>query len=148
MNHIVWSYGTKGIELSSVVSVIGTGAVALFGGWDKPLKGLLIFMAMDFALGVLAAMKNGELNSKVAFWGGVNKLVVLSFVAVGVVLDGVLPLSEPYCRTSIIFFYIAREGLSLIENYGKLGGELPNFLREMLAQMKDTHDKGGKENAK
>lgn len=145
---LLWNYGVRGAALSSAVSLIGTGAMALFGGWDKPLKGLLLFMGMDFVLGVLAAMKNKELDSTVAFWGGINKLVVLSLVAVGVVLDGVLPLSEPYCRTGIIFFYIAREGLSLIENYGKLGGELPNFLKEMLAQLKESHSNINKDGAK
>ncbi len=140
--NVLWSYGKEGAAVSGVVSAVGTALVALMGGWDRPLKALLLFMAMDFALGVLAAAKNGRLDSKVAFWGGVNKIVVLCFVAVGVVLDGVLPLSEPYCRTAIIFFYIAREGLSLIENYGKLGGELPAFLKEILAQMKNQNDKG------
>ncbi len=139
---VLWSYGSTGAALSSAVSAVGTALMTLVGGWDQPLKALLLFMALDFVLGVLAAAKHGEVDSKVAFWGGVNKLAVLCFVMVGVMLDGTLPLSQPYCRTAVIFFYIAREGLSLIENYGKLGGELPAFLRSMLAQMKEQYDKG------
>ena len=140
--NVLWSYGEEGAALSGAVSAAGTLLVALLGGWDQPLKALLLFMALDFVLGVLAAAKNGEVDSKVAFWGGVNKLAVLCFVMVGVMLDCTLPISQPYCRTAVIFFYMAREGLSLIENYGKLGGELPTFLRSMLAQMKDQYDKG------
>ena len=139
---VLWSYGTEGAALSGVVSAVGTTVLSLIGGWDQPLKALLLFMLLDFVLGVLAAAKQGEVDSKVAFWGGVNKLAVLCFVMVGVMLDGTLPLEEPYCRTAVIFFYLGREGLSLIENYGKLGGELPTFLRSMLAQMKDQYDKG------
>lgn len=32
----------------------------------------------------------------------------------------------------MVFFYIGREGLSLVENYGKLGGRLPSFLSKIL----------------
>ena len=139
---VLWSYGREGAALSGVVSAVGTAVLSLVGGWDQPLKALLLFMLLDFILGVLAAAKHGEVDSKIAFWGGVNKLEVLCFVMVGVMLDGTLPLDEPYCRTAVIFFYMAREGLSLIENYGKLGGELPAFLCSMLAQMKNQYDKG------
>ncbi len=135
--NLFWNYGRAGARISGLVSAMGTGAVALLGGWDRPLKALLLFMVMDFLLGVLAAAKGKELDSKAAFWGGVNKLAVLCFVAVGVVLDGLLPLEEPYLRTAVIFFYMAREGLSLMENYGKLGGELPPVLREVLLQLKE-----------
>ena len=144
MKNVLWSYGSEGAVVSGVVSAAGIAFVSLAGGWDQPLKALLLFMLLDFILGVLAAIKRAELNSKVAFWGGVNKLAVLCFVMVGVMLDQTLPLSQPYCRTAVIFFYIAREGLSLLENYGKLGGELPSFLHNILAQMKEQYDKGEK----
>lgn len=147
LENVIWSYGKVGAVISTAVSALGTAAVGLFGGWDKALQTLIFFMVMDFVLGTLAAMKNGELSSKTAFWGGVNKLIVLCLVAVGVMLDGVLPLREPYCRTAVICFYIGREGLSLLENYGKLGGEMPEFLRRLLAQMKDYGDSGAAQEA-
>ena len=137
---ILWTYGGKGAAISGVISLAGTALSALVGGWDQPLKALLLFMFLDFILGVLAAAKHGELDSKISFWGGINKLLLLCFVAVGVVLDGILPLEEPYCRTGVIFFYIGREGLSMVENYGKLGGVMPAFLRGLLAQLKESND--------
>lgn len=139
--NVIWSYGEGGACFSAAVSALGTAMVSLLGGWDQPLKALVLFMVLDFVLGVLAAIKNAKLDSKLSFWGGINKILVLCFVAVGVVLDGILPLEEPYCRTAIIFFYIGREGLSLVENYGKLGGRMPAFLCDILAQMQDENDK-------
>jgi len=138
--NVLWSYGGGGACVSGMLSAVGTALVSFLGGWDKPLKALLLFMVMDFVMGVLAAVKNAELDSKVSFWGGINKILVLCFVAVGVMLDGILPIEEPYCRTAIIFFYIGREGLSLVENYGKLGGRLPAFLSRVLAQMQDENN--------
>lgn len=70
---------------------------------------------------------------------------MLCFVAVGVVLDGILPLEQPYCRTAIVFFYVGREGLSMIENYGRLGGQLPGFLREILAQLQEQNSGNNRE---
>ena len=139
--NILWTYGSKGALISGAVSAIGTTLVAFLGGWDQPLKALMLFMLMDFIMGVLAAVKNKVLDSKVSFWGGINKLLLLCFVAVGVMLDGVLPLDSPYCRTAVIFFYIGREGLSMVENYGKLGGVMPVFLQELLVQLKDNPKK-------
>lgn len=146
MDNALWSYGGVGAAISGGTSAAGTFITALVGGWDYSLRLLVLCMAIDFGLGILSAIKSQTMDSKVAFWGGVNKIIVLAFVAVGVLLDGVLPLSEPYCRTAIIFFYIGREGLSCAENYGKLGGAMPAFLTNILVQLKDRGDSGNDNN--
>ncbi len=143
MKEVCWSYGGTGAAISGAAAAIGTWITARLGGWDEALMLLVGCMALDFAIGFLAAGKNGELNSKAAFWGGVNKIVVLCLVAVGVGLDNFLPLEQPFVRTAVVCFYIGREGLSLLENYGKLGGHLPQFLKNLLAQLKDYGDQGG-----
>ena len=139
---LLWSYGPMGAKISGAVAAVGTLLTRAMGGWDAPLKGLCAFMVLDFALGILCAIKAGNLDSRIMFWGGVNKLLVLAFVAVGVVLDAILGLPDPWCRTAVVFFYIGREGLSLVENYGKLGGRLPSFLSKILQQLQDTADQG------
>ena len=70
-------------------------------------------------------------------WGGVGKVMVLALVAAGAVLDRLLGLSDPYCRLAVIWFYIGREGLSVLENYGKLGLPLPGFLSGLLGQLQE-----------
>lgn len=140
---VVWSYGEKGVEISSVFAVAGTFLTGMVGGWDKLLQVLLLLMLVDYISGLLAAAKNKTMNSKIMFWGGINKIFVLLLVAVGVGLDGILPLSQPYIRTAIIWFYIGREGLSLLENYGKMSGDkAPSFLTELLAQLQNKGDSG------
>ena len=133
--NLVWSYGEPGARISLIVGVLGTFSNFLLGGWDLALKLLCYMMVMDFLLGILAAAKQGKIDSKVMFWGGVNKLLVLAFVALGQRLDGALALEEPYIRTAVIWFYCGREGLSLVENYGKLGGPVPEFLSKLLSQI-------------
>ena len=140
MKNVLWNYGVEGVEISGVVAVIGTFLTFLLGGWDKPLQFLMILMASDFLLGILAAIKMGKLNSKVMFWGGINKILVLVLVSISVFMDNALPINEPYIRTAVIWFYSSREGLSVVENYGKLGMPLPPFLVNILQQLKQKSD--------
>ena len=38
-------------------------------------------------------------------------------------------------RTAVIFFYIANEGISLLENATAIGLPVPNKLKDVLAQL-------------
>lgn len=136
MKSLGWNYGGLGASLSGLVAAVGTGLNWWLGGWDLMVQGILVFMAMDFVLGFLAAAKNGSLDSRVMFWGGLNKLLVLGLVGAGAMLDRLTGLEEPMIRTAVIWFYIGREGLSVVENYGKLGMRLPAIVVQALAQMK------------
>lgn len=147
MEHIFWSYGETGAGISAVFAAVGTFFTALLGGWDTSLWLLIGFIVLDFILGILAAVKSGQLNSKTMFWGGVNKLVLLAFVSVGHGLDSVLPIESPFVRTAVIWFYLGREGLSCIENYARLGGSVPDFIRKTLEQLREQGD-GGNEQCK
>ncbi len=131
----LWSYGADGAVISSILAVIGTALNWWLGGWDQMIQALVAFMAVDFVLGFLAAAKAGSLDSNVMFWGGVNKLLVLMFVGVGVILDRLTGLATPTIRTAVIWFYIGREGLSITENYGKLGLPLPEAIKAALEQI-------------
>lgn len=136
------AYGAWAERFTGCFALVGTGLSALMGGWDGPVKALLFFMCFDFLSGFAAACKEKRLDSQVMFWGGVGKGMVLLLVAAGVVLDSLLGLPEPYCRLAVIWFYIGREGLSILENYGRLGLPLPAFLGEMLEQVKDRGNVG------
>lgn len=136
------AYGRWGARFSAGFALLGTGLSALLGGWDGPVKALLFFMAFDFLSGFAAACKEGSVDSQVMLWGGVGKVMVLALVAAGVVLDQLLGLSEPYCRLAVIWFYIGREGLSILENYGKLGLPLPAFFSGLLEQLQERGNSG------
>ena len=140
------SYGRWGAKFSALVAMAGTAATSLIGGWDGPVKALVFFMALDLFSGFAAACREKQVDSSVMFWGGIGKGMVLLLVAAGVVLDRLLGLSDPYCRLAVIWFYIGREGLSVLENYGKLGLPLPGFLSGMLRQLQERGEGGQGEN--
>ena len=136
------NYGSFGLRVSSCFAAAGTALNWLLGGWDLMVQALIAFMALDFVLGFAASVKNHTTDSQVMFWGGVNTVLVLGWVGVGVVLDSLLGAGEPYIRTAVIWFYIARELLSILENYGKLGNNIPPILKTVLAQLQDKGGQG------
>jgi toxin secretion/phage lysis holin len=142
MKHLLTTLEGRGSGFSAVLAAIGTGLNVWLGGFDNMVQALVAFMAVDFLLGFLAAGKAGKIDSHIMFWGGVNKLLVLVMVGVGVILDGLIGTNEPYIRTAVIWFYIGREGLSVVENYGKMDLPLPKFIKTALEQLKQRGDDG------
>lgn len=140
MKQTIWNYGSGGAVFSGVLAAAGTLLNGWLGGFDAMVRALVFCMAMDFVLGFLAAAKSRTVDSHVMFWGGVNKVLVLAFVGFGALLDRLVAAPEPYIRTAVIWFYIGREGLSIVENYGKMGLPLPKLATAVLAQLRQ---KGG-----
>jgi toxin secretion/phage lysis holin len=129
-------------SIPAFFSVIGTSISALLGGWDMLIQALVIFMAIDYVTGVLAAIKNKKLNSEIMYWGGIRKGVVIVVVVIAAACDSLLALDPPLLRALAIWFYIAREGISIFENIGKLGVPLPYSILKVFEQLRD---RGGDE---
>ena len=109
----------------------------LFGGWDKTFQVLLVFIIVDYISGIIAAMYNKKLNSRVGFKGIAKKVLIFMMVAVAVQLDRLLGIDNQVVRMATCFFYIANEGLSILENGGKLGVKYPKVLESTLEQLRE-----------
>jgi toxin secretion/phage lysis holin len=118
------------------IAVLGTLG-ALLGGWDKPLQLLLVLMVADYLTGILGAAKTKTVNSEIMYWGGIRKVTVLFVVGLAALVDDWVQPGAPVFRTAAIFFYVGREGLSVVENLGTLGVPLPGKLREWLEQLNE-----------
>jgi len=115
-----------------------TGAVVSFsfGVWSESLTFLLVLMAIDYFTGVVAAVKDGSgLNSNIGFWGLFKKGLVLLIMIIAHRLD--VMLGADVVMGSAVFFYIANELLSIIENYGRLGLPLPDRLKRIVLVLRD-----------
>lgn len=132
----------KTLSFSAIVSVIGTTISSVLGGWDMLIQFLIIFMVMDYLTGLAAAIKQKKVNSEVMYWGGIRKSAILVVIIIAVMFDTLVGGEAPVFRTLAIYFYLSREGISIIENLGHLGVPLPSFIRTFLEQLKD---KGGPE---
>lgn len=114
------------------------GIINLMGGWSEDLTTLLIFMGVDFVLGLLIAgfwkksnkSETGALSSWSAWKGLCRKGVSLLIVLIGYRLD--VTLGVEYIRTAVILAFIANEGISILENIGIMGVKYPEALKKAL----------------
>lgn len=121
-------------------AAIGGVCGALIGHVDGVLLALLFFMAADYITGLMVGAVQHNLNSEIGFKGLMKKVFILLLVAVGNVLDVYVIGSGAVVRSAVIAFYLANEGLSILENAGKLGVPYPDKLKNVLAQLKDDDD--------
>ena len=120
---------------NGIVAVLATFFTYLFGSWDLALQVLIVFMILDYGTGVLYAFLNNRLDSEVGFKGLVKKCMILVVLVIGVMLDRMLGNGTWVFRTLVCYFYIANEGISLLENVGNIGIPIPNKMRQALEQL-------------
>lgn len=128
-------------EINTIVSVIATGATYMFGGWDVALITLIVFMCIDYATGVIVAINNHQLSSAVGMRGISKKMLIILILIGAVCLDRLLGNEAYLFRTLVCYFYIANEGISLVENASNLGLPVPEKFKEVLEQLKDGNTK-------
>jgi toxin secretion/phage lysis holin len=122
---------------NSIVAGVGGVCTYIFGGWDTPIIVLFWFMGIDYAIGLLSAAVQSKLNSKVGYKGIAKKASILVVLIVAVLLDRLLNSGIWVFRTLVCYFYIANEGISILENCGKCGLPLPQKLIQTLEQLKN-----------
>lgn len=127
--------------LKGVVVSVGTGLTWFLGTWDIALQVLVCFMVLDYITGVLRAYVNKEVSSAIGLKGIARKTVIFIVLIVAVLLDRLLNTGNWVFRTLICYFYIANEGISLLENCAGLGLPIPEKLKEALAQLKEGEKK-------
>ena len=111
------------------------------GGMDGFLYALIAFVAVDYVTGVLRAIVEKKLSSRIGAHGIAKKVAIFLVVGIGHLIDTYLinGTGAPL-RTAVIFFYIANEGVSLLENATAIGLPVPEKLKDVLAQL---HGKDG-----
>lgn len=115
----------------SVVAVLGAIITFLLGGWSPLLQVLVIFIAIDYVVGVVVAGYHGKLSSKIGFKGIAKKVLILLLVAVAYSIDTILG-DGTLMRDAVIFFYLANELLSILETVGKTSLPVPDVLKNAV----------------
>ena len=118
-------------------------AFSAFLGWRGVLALIwVIAMALDFATGTAAAMREGNWSSKIAREGIWHKAGMISVVLVSMLADlgmGVLcaNLELGFAWPGIVLplvlaWYIITELGSILENAVKMGAQVPGWLTKLL----------------
>ncbi|MPN30608.1 hypothetical protein SDC9_178079 [bioreactor metagenome] len=119
-----------------IFAAIGGWLGWLLGGWDGFLYALVAFVVTDYLTGLMAAAVEKKLSSEVGFRGIFKKILIFMLVGIGSILDRQIIGDGSVLRTAVIFFYISNEGISIIENAGRIGLPIPQKLKDILEQLK------------
>ncbi len=124
---------------SSLIGGMTALIVYLIGGVDELVTSLTILMAIDLTLGVMVGWIIKDIDSRKTFKGLLKKTAMILMVIAAVQLDNATE-SGNFMRNAMILFLIGMEGISIIENLGKLGIRVPKFLTNAFAQLKKDND--------
>ena len=128
------------------ITLCGGAIGGFLGGLDGFMYTLIAFIVIDYIMGFMCAIVDKKLSSEVGFRGIFKKICILFLVGVANMIDVNVIGQGAVLRTAVIFFYLSNEGVSILENAGRLGLPIPQKLRDVLAQLKDEDDKPEEEN--
>lgn len=103
------------------------------GGFDKLTHAVLLFMVIDYLSATLIAIYNKELSSEIGFKGIIKKIFILLTIGVAVEVNKIVP--DVPLREMILSFYIANEGISILENICKISA-VPDALKKVFLQLR------------
>ena len=126
------------------------GAVAgLLGEWNVFLTVLAFMMIIDYITGVIVAWRGkspktetGGVSSKVGFDGLIRKGFIMTVVLVATLLDTAIGNATHVFQGAAVMYYIANEGISILENTALMGVRYPKFILTALEAMREKSDSG------
>lgn len=127
-------------KFNMLIAFFGGIISYLLGGWDIILTTLAIFMVLDYITGMIASFIEKTWNSEKGAIGLIKKGTIVLLVILGVFLDRLITGDKWVFRTVICMFYIANEGLSIVENCGRIGLPVPKCLLDALEQLRKDND--------
>jgi len=103
----------------------------IYGGDLTLLYFLMVLMVIDIITGLAKAFKNKDLWSRKSMYGFGRKILIFCIIILANIIDQILKLNNGLVMVTI-FFYIANEGLSIVENCAEMGVLIPNEIGEKL----------------
>ena len=128
---LVWA------KLQLAFSAIGGWLGYFLGGVDGLMTALIIFMVTDYVTGLMCAIVDKQLSSRVGFKGLFKKMLIIILVGIAHIVDLHVVGTGEALRSAVICFYLSNEGVSVLENASRLGLPIPEKLKAVLGQLHD-----------
>lgn len=125
----------------AVFAGIGAWIAQIYGGWTQAMTALVVFVIADVATGLLCGLAQkspntdgGGLSSKVMREGAAKKVEIFFILLIAAWLD--IAMHVTIWKDAACIYYIAEEGLSILENAGALGLPIPDKLKSAIEALK------------
>lgn len=152
---------------STLFAATGAWISAKLGILQPLIMLLMLMMALDYITGMLASKTEaiqhpGEpgygWSSKIGAQGIIKKVGYLCVIAAAMVVDyiimnvagalGIETSVKAFFALLAVVWYILNELLSIIENSGRMGADVPEWLRKYISVLRDTIDSKAEEENK
>ena len=118
-------------------------AAGLLGGWNVMLTVLAWMMTIDYATGLICAWcgrspktEGGGVSSRAGFDGLARKGLMMLIVLTATLLDRAVGSDGSVFQTAACGYYIANEGLSILENSALMGVPYPKAVKDALESLR------------
>lgn len=126
--------------LDYLAVLIGAGIGFLYGEINGMFYALLSLCVLDYVTGLMSAIKEHNLSSKIGYIGIMRKVGIFTLVSVGHLVDNYIIKGGNVFMSMVILYYAANEGISICENAQRLGLPLPKKLVNILKQVREEND--------
>ena len=125
---------------NTVIAFVCSVLAYLFGAWDNSIQVLILFIALDYITGVWGACVLKRVSSIIGINGILKKATILIVLIMAVLLDRLINNGTWAFRTLVCYFYIANEGISILENAVIIGIPVPDKLVDILKNLKNKEE--------
>lgn len=97
-------------------------------------------VVLDYISGVLNAIIEHRLSSKIGAKGICRKIFIFIIVGIGFLFDTVVLKQGKVLQSIITLFYICNESISILENAAQSGLPVPDILKKIIQGIEDEQN--------
>ena len=142
-------------KITQMLAAIGGAILSFFCGIPPIMWVLVAVMSLDYMTGIICGImgvsektEHGHLASSAAFRGLLKKVLIIMVVLLAALLDKAVTMGAGVEFAAVTgatcLWFIASEGISVLENVIKMGVPVPEILSKALELMKSKGGDGGK----
>ena len=121
--------------VSCISAGVGGALFYIFGGWDQLMIVFFYMMILDFTTGFIKGISTKTLSSDICSKGIAKKVFYLIVIGVSNLAQIMMNNAFP-SREMVILFFIANEGLNILENAAAFI-DIPDKLKSILLQLRN-----------
>ena len=135
--------------LYKIAAAAAGAVISFFTGIPVIMWVLIAMMTLDYVTGLMTGMmgvssktEGGKLSSRAAFDGLMRKIMIFLVVILSVLVDLAVQYGAGVTFNAVTgatcLWFIASEGVSVLENAAELGVPIPGILRKALELLQDS----------
>ena len=136
-------------NLYKIAAAAAGAVISFFTGIPVIMWVLIATMTLDYVTGLMTGMmgvssktEGGKLSSRAAFDGLMRKIMIFLVVILSVLVDLAVQYGAGVTFNAVTgatcLWFIASEGVSVLENAAELGVPIPGILRKALELLQDS----------